>query len=352
MKLNHKQLTFAREYRGYSQTELAAKIKGLAQSNLSKFEKGVSTLSDELFNKTIQFLNFPEAFFYKKITNNIETANYRKRATINKKTKSQIEYSIRLIGYLVDQMSDSLEWPLFTFKQLDLNEGFTVEYVAQYTRKLLRLDPNEPVRNINYLLESNGVLVVEYDAPEKFDGVSYFSDRGTPIIIINSNFDNDRKRFTLAHELGHLLMHNGDIPIPDYRDRETEANRFAAEFLMPEAAIKSSLRNLKLSSLAELKRYWLTSMASIIWRAKDLGCINSERSKYLNIELSRNGEKKSEKLKVFIDSHRLFFTGYRMHREELNYSDTELADAFSIPEDIVKIFFKSPENEGKLKVVI
>lgn len=39
------------------------------------------------------------------------------------------------------------------------------------------------------------------------------------------------------------------------RDKEKEANDFAGEFLMPSDAIKNSLRNLKLSSLLELKRY-------------------------------------------------------------------------------------------------
>ena len=46
--MNPRQLTFVREYRGYSQTELSSKVKGLSQSNLSKFEKGVGQLSDEV----------------------------------------------------------------------------------------------------------------------------------------------------------------------------------------------------------------------------------------------------------------------------------------------------------------
>lgn len=78
MELNHKQLTFAREYRGYSQTDLASKIPGLSQSNLSKFEKGLSTLSDDLKMKIVDFLNFPAAFFCQKISNTIENPHYRR----------------------------------------------------------------------------------------------------------------------------------------------------------------------------------------------------------------------------------------------------------------------------------
>lgn len=55
MGINYKQLIFAREYRGYSQTELASKIIGLSQSNLSKYEKGVGTLSADVLNRIIDF---------------------------------------------------------------------------------------------------------------------------------------------------------------------------------------------------------------------------------------------------------------------------------------------------------
>ena len=54
--MNPRQLTFVREYRGYSQTELSSKVKGLSQSNLSKFEKGVGQLSDEVKQRIIDFL--------------------------------------------------------------------------------------------------------------------------------------------------------------------------------------------------------------------------------------------------------------------------------------------------------
>ena len=48
MEINYKQIIFAREYRGYSQTELASKIVGLSQSNLSKYEKGIGPLSTDV----------------------------------------------------------------------------------------------------------------------------------------------------------------------------------------------------------------------------------------------------------------------------------------------------------------
>ena len=360
MNLNFKQLTFAREYRGYSQSDLAAHIPGLSQSNLSKFEKGISTLSDELINRVYDFLNFPPSFFDKTISNAVENPHYRKRATIRKKDINSIESSIRLLGYMVDRMNESIEWPEFNLEPLNIEDGYSVQNIAKHARRSLGIMPGEPVKNIIQLLESHGIIIIEIDHTEKFDGASIKSDLGFPVIIINKSFSNDRKRRTTAHELGHLLMHVlGNFPISDYRndrEREKEADLFASEFLMPEAEIRKALYGLRLSSLAELKRHWLTSMATILRRAYDLNCIDRERYTYLNIEMSRMGYKKNEPVDVFIDKPSVFLKGYELHKNELEYSDNELVEAFSLPIDVINKFcrpeiYRPETGKGKLRVV-
>ena len=109
--MNPRQLTFVREYRGYSQTELSSKVKGLSQSNLSKFEKGVGQLSDEVKQRIIDFLGFPKDFYEQSISNNVENAHYRKKIGIGKKEKEYIERSNKLIGYIIDQMDGSIDFP-------------------------------------------------------------------------------------------------------------------------------------------------------------------------------------------------------------------------------------------------
>ena len=288
--MNHKQLTFAREFKGYSQTELSNKIQGLSQSNLSKFEKGLGVLSEDLQKKIIDFLGFPEDFYNRKINTIIENANYRKRATVSKTKILKFENKCKVIGYVIDELSESIEWPDFKLAPLNVEDGYAPEYIANYTRRLLKVNVDEPIKNIFSILETAGIIIYEINDDEKFDGVSFITDKGNPIIIVNKNFSNDRKRFTIAHELGHILMHNeNNFPISSYRDKEKEANQFASEFLMPENYIKNSLRNLKLSEVGNLKSYWLTSMSSIIRRAKDLKCIDDNRYKYFLIEMSRNG---------------------------------------------------------------
>jgi Zn-dependent peptidase ImmA (M78 family)/DNA-binding XRE family transcriptional regulator len=334
--MNYKQLIFAREFRGLTQSELANQITGLSQSNLSKFEKGLGTLSDELVCKIIDFFGFPKEFYNRKINTTFDNANYRKRATVSKFKIEQFENKCRLIGYIVDEFSESIEWPNFNFPALNVEEGYSPAYIANYIRKHLGLSKSEPLKYIMSLLENNGIIIYEIDALDKFDGLSFISDKGFPIIIINKNASNDRKRFTLAHELCHLCVHNeNNFPISSYRDKETEANQFASEFLMPESEIKASLRNLKFSYLGDLKRYWLTSMASIIRKARDLGCIDANKYTNLLIEMSRYGYNKKEPIDVFIDKSACFKNAYYLFKNELSYSLEDFVMYLALPKDVI-----------------
>ncbi len=343
MKINYRQVTFAREYRGYSQSQLADNISGLSQPNLSKYEKGFNSLSDDLVLSIIDFLGFPISWLYQNISNIPENAHYRKRATLSKKDKTSIEFGNRLIGYIVDQMSDSIDWPEFKHIPMDIQEGHTPKSIAKYARKVLGLNNGVAIADIFTLLENKGIVVIEIDVHPKFDGVSFITDGGTPIIILNKNFNNDRKRRTLAHEYGHILMHCY-FPIPEYRTekiREAEVEIFTSEFLMPEEHVSKMISNLKLGDLVELKRYWLTSMSSIVRRAKDLGYISPDRYTYFNIELSRGG-RSDDLVEVYIDEPNLFKEAYKLHKEELGYSDVDLANAFNIPTDAIVDYLNPP----------
>ena len=349
MKINPKLLTFAREYRGYSQTDLASNIQGLSQSNLSKYEKGLCGLSDDVLKRVIAFLDFPESFFEHAISNNVEHAHYRKKAGLSKRVKDRIDRSNKLVGYIIDQMADSVEFPPFALNALDLEDGYTPELAAKYVRKRMGVREGA-VKDICATLERFGIIIVEqvYDTDE-FDGVSFFTDKGFPVIVINQAFSNDRKRFTLAHELGHIIMHIPDhIAIPNYRNVEKEAHQFAAEFLMPEAEIRGALYGLKPSHLMPLKQYWLTSMASIVRRANDLECIDANRYKLLNTELSRRGYKKKEPGNVCIDTPGNFRSAYRLFIGELDYSDADIAKSFDLPLDVIERFCSS---RSRLRVV-
>lgn len=348
--MNYRQFIFAREYRGLNQTQLSHSIKGLSQSNLSKFEKGLGTLSEDIQFKIIEYLNFPIEFFNRRIYYTIENDNYRKRSSINKTEIVRFETRSKIIGYLIDEMSDSIEWPNFELLPLNVEEGYSPSQIAQFNRRKLGINPEEPIKNIFTLLENNGIIIYEIDEIEKFDGLSFITKNGFPVIIINKKFSNDRKRFTLAHELGHILMHNEqNYPVSEFREREKEANEFASEFLMPASSIKNSLRGIKLNDAITLKNYWLTSMSSIFRRAKDLDCISEERYRYFMIEMSRSGYNKKEPMEVFIDSPSCLMNGYYLFKNELSYSMDDFVDTMALPEDILNDVFNFG-SKVKLKI--
>lgn len=150
--------------------------------------------------------------------------------------------------------------------------------------------PIGPVRDLTAWVESAGVLVVEQDlGTPRIDGMSQWAGDHA-IILVNVTAPTDRKRLTIAHELGHLVLHS------TYQDQDVEdqANTFAAEFLMPAHLIRSRLRVIDLGKLLALKREWGVSMQALIERAYRLGTLGKEERTALYKQLSRRGWRKQE----------------------------------------------------------
>jgi len=118
-------------------------------------------------------------------------------------------------------------------------------------------------------------------------------DDKTAIIGINSSHADVRKRFSIAHEIGHLVLHDEDLHIDEnvrsavqFRneysslgvdDKEIEANQFAAEILMPEQMLKSDVEKLQDKSpetvIEELAMLYDVSIQSMTIRLSRLGVI-------------------------------------------------------------------------------
>lgn len=347
--MKNQQLTFAREYRGLTQTALAAKVPGLSQSNLSKFEKGLETLSEELINKIMNTLDFPVSFLDISIHPSSYSRHYRKKASIKVSDKNKIDIFVSFIAHCIDWMFESLDIPEFKFQCIDVESGVTPEEIARHVRRRFGLG-NLPIDKICNLLEANGISIYFWDCKfNDFDGVSFITDAGNNIIVVNSTMSNDRIRFSLAHELGHVIMHNNpEFVVIESRNIEDEANRFASELLMPSAGIKNSLLNLKFSQLPILKSTWKTSMASIIRRAKTLNGIDDTKYTTLMTELSRRGWRLKEPYGVYIDMPTIIEQAYNVTKNDLNYTIGEIAKCNKLPIDIIKDIFEPSNNVIKI----
>ncbi len=327
-----------------TQKSLADAIDGLSQSNLSKYENGIDSLSDENVDRIMTYLDFPVEFLNLDIINNVENKHYRKKASITATNKKQIDRSVALIAYCFDWMSNFLELPEYTLGEYDLEQGISPSDVARQVRRQCKLGV-APIKDICTIFEKNGVFVYPWNcAYDDFDGVSLITDNGYHLIIVNSNRSNDRIRWTLAHELGHSLMHeNITLFVNENRNKEDEANEFASEFLLPESETKSAFTNIKMSQLHSFKTYWLTSMGAIVQRAKQLGCITNEKYKLLRIEFSRNRWNKKEPIPVSLDTPTVYNKMHFLITSELHYNNENMAKAMKIPVDILNTIFARPK---------
>jgi len=100
-----------------------------------------------------------------------------------------------------------------------------------------------------------------------------------PVIRYNSKEPPMRQRFTVAHEIGHYALGHGDYfrdPIRNFSTRnfdpkEAQANRFAAELLMPEIAVSGLIRERGITDVKALAREFQVSEAAMMYRLKNLG---------------------------------------------------------------------------------
>lgn len=351
-ELNFRMLTLAREARGFTQGELVEKIPNLSQGNYSRMEKGLLGVPEETLIKLSSVLEFPQSFFYKKGTavNNVEYF-YRKRVSTPKKELNKLEANFDLIRLWFEDLLSEVEIGDFKFPELKVEGNNTPEVVARKVKAAVGV-PAGPIIYLISTLEKNGIIVhFLQNAPEKFDGTTIISKSGQKIIVVNSDIPNDRKRFTIAHELGHCIMH---IPfssdLDPYSDIELEANQFASEFLMPAIEIKHDLINLKYKNLADLKNYWRVSKVALIKRAHTLGLINQSRYTTFMIEISRAGERKVENQDIDLDEPRILQLILNAMIEQLDYTRESISEMLGMSLTDYYTFFQGKKQKIKLRI--
>lgn len=270
-------LRLAMEYRGLTQSQLG-EAAGVSQSYLSKILKEALPFPEDRVTAFADALGFPEGFFYKPAPERGDAVTcfyHRKRQSLPVGQLKRIQAEARIAGMATAELLEDVEIQASNgFLRLDLEDFDSPEHVAQEVRRAWRL-PRGPLRNIVRVIEAAGGIVIKrVFGTRKLDAISHWTSDGAPLFIINADSPTDRVRFTLAHEIAHLVMHTLLTPDP-----EREADRFAAEFLMPAQDIAPDLAagELTLQRFAQLKSYWRTSMAALIRRAYTLFVISQRQ---------------------------------------------------------------------------
>ncbi|GAA3733576.1 XRE family transcriptional regulator [Salinactinospora qingdaonensis] len=219
------------------------------------------------------------------------------------------------------------------------------EQAAQLLRKEWDL-PAGPIGHLVRLVENHGGLVVfSPTATAAVDAYS-FDTPERPIILLNPLKDDYyRQRFDVAHELGHLVMHlDAD---PGGRVAEEQANRFAAELLMPAAQIKDFLPSrADWQRFGQLKQYWNVSLQALLYRARRLGAMRDVTYRNAMSTVSARGWRRREPGTMpLLEQPSLLPGAVRLLQQEAGVEERTLATECQVPMNLFKtITARTPQQ--------
>lgn len=333
MNINGEMLRLARQRRGFQQTEVANRL-GVDQSLLSRFENGLVEIKDNMAEKASLVYGFPVSFFSQRDPVYGAPVSvhpmWRRKADISGRELDGVvaELNIRVMhlrrflhGAEVANTSD--------LPRMDIEEYSSAEKIAALVRAHWRV-PSGPLKNLILLVEKAGVIVVDSPLSDaSISGVTFAVPGIAPLIVLNSDQPSDRRRFTLAHELAHLIMHR--FPTPNM---EQEANEFAVALLMPATDIRPYFvgKRIDLSTLAALKPEWRVSMAALLLRAHKLKFLTDNQHTYLWKQISARGYRLREPPELDFEPEipELLRQIISVHFDALGYSHEELASFLNV----------------------
>ena len=331
-KLNPKMLTLAREARGYSQMELSQQA-GVSRSNISRFEQENLMLSDGFIESILKTLQFPFSILTTD-TDILPPAFYRRRDNVPMKTLTQIDANINLYQMNISRLLNAIQWEVPKLPLLPISETGSPNESATKLRKLWKL-PKGTIEHLTEVLEAHGFLIVVVDFnTDRVDSRSLLIDDKYPVIFYNKNLLGDRLRFTLAYELGHLIMHTR-TQLKKVEDLSHEANVFAAEFLMPKEDIAKDFKEqVDIDLLASLKRKWKVSMHALLYRASDLEIITDNQKRYVISKFNGLNIRRREpkELDVPIEKPKALRDIITKYRTKQKMSTAQMAEFFHLYE--------------------
>ena len=316
VNVNTKWLKWARTSVKYEKDDVARKLN-INPEKITEWEETGELTHDELIALSDVYEVSPYTFFdgndpvYDKEIPDFRTINSEKI-----KLTPEIMFELRrakenretLLNFEED--FDDFEFPLFSSYTLDSTNPLIV---AENIRNLLEMSRSNSHRKLDYwinLMESLGILVFEFYniEPEQLRGYALYYDK-LPIIGINHKESTNAKKFTLFHELAHLIMKKDGISnINEYtiiNNDEAYCNKVAAEVLVPNKLFKnyirdnSSYKKFRVEDIKGLSKIFNVSRQVIVRRALDLGFISrvdynnriKEFNEYINPPKKNNSNK-------------------------------------------------------------
>ena len=350
-KFNHELLLLARQYRGRSQSEVSD-MAGLDQGHYSRIERGLLNAPPQAdtVNAISKALNFPVSFFLQEdeisgLPLSVHEASWRKKASVGatemKRLHAELNLRIMHIRRFLQAVDLENELPL---PRLDAEDLGGADKVAALMRRTWMI-PDGPIGNLTSLCERAGILVIHCNFHAKIDGVTMRLRDVPPLIFLNKSAPPDRMRHSLAHELGHLIMHT--VPTEQMED---EADTFAGEFLAPFDQVRPDLigGKITLDRLARHKMYWRVSIASLLYKAGANGLLSGNQSGYLWRQLSARGWKKREPDETQFppENPQLYEQILALHENDLGYAVSDFASMLNFSVEDVRDIYGVKGSDG------
>ena len=180
------------------------------------------------------------------------------------------------------------------FHRIDVDDFDTPSDAAVAIRHDWKMSPGPAIQLIKFVEAAGGLVLVRDLGARELDAVTQWVDGAPPLFLINSHAPVDRFRFSLAHELGHVILHQEPGVLAT--QERNKADEFASEFLMPADSIRTELKEgrLDLPRLLDLKHKWGVSMAALLRRASTLGVVTDWQYRNLMVEMSALGYRTKE----------------------------------------------------------
>jgi Zn-dependent peptidase ImmA (M78 family) len=287
-------LKLARASAGYSLRELADRMGNVVSAQaIGKYERNEDMPGSRALMALATALGISESYLLSDEELTLEGVDFRKKrsakeeATIEAQTLQLLERYLAIEDLLGLK---SVEWEQPRSAPFPVHEVRDAEDAARSVREDWGLG-HDPIPKLAELLEERGIKVLSIEL-EDIDGLAARVLRkgrdAARVIVVRRNIWAERKRFTLAHELGHMVM----TPAPDV-DEESAAHRFAGAFLMPADVVRAEVgaqrSSISIGELVALKQRFGVSIQAIAFRCRDLGIIDKKAFSALYREFTQRG---------------------------------------------------------------
>lgn len=314
----------SRVHKGLSMQEVADTI-GVSKQMINKYEQGKSMPTSEKLIALSKLFHQKIDYFFRKPEVIIGEISFRKKS----------KFGVKKVNALKEEIRIQIENYLFIENICEVNNSFTnpienvsieneeqIKHIVKQVRNHWNIG-QDAIHNIIDVLEDNHIKVIEVEEESgSFDGLATIIDNKYHIIVIAKAMPIERKRFTLLHELGHLLLPISEL---DEKQQEKLCNVFASEMLLSEEnAVLEFGKNRSRISFEELKnvqeKYGI-SIAAIVYKLGQSKIMSQERVKKfyqrINFEPHLKKQVEEERYDGAAHSNRYENLVYRAVSEEL-----------------------------------